>query len=291
VGARYYTYAWSALITARAAAERGIHTVVLDRPNPLGGTPDGVEGRPQREGFLSFVGLEPVPIRHGATLGELVAVCFERDGRALGPDGALSIVPCSGWERGRTALHWSRPFVPPSPNMPTVETALLYPGGCLVEGTNLSEGRGTAFPFRAIGAPFLDADRLAADLAALDLPGVVARPMAFRPSFEKHAGKVCRGVMLHVTQADRFRPVGAFLALIQLARRQAPDEFRFLDRVYEFEDTIAAFDLLCGSDDVRRAILADASLAEVSELLLPVSAEERDFPVRAEATAARARAD
>jgi uncharacterized protein YbbC (DUF1343 family) len=288
VGARYYTSVWTALIAARAAADRGIHTLVLDRPNPLGGVV--VEGKPQREGFLSFVGLESVPIRHGVTVGEMLAVCFERDGRPLGPDGALSVVGSVGWERARTALSWSRPFVPPSPNMPTVETALLYPGGCLVEGTNLSEARGTAFPFRAIGAPFLDGERLAAALGALDLPGVMLRPVAFRPSFEKHAGQVCRGVMLHVTDADRFRPVHTYLALLHQARLQAKDEFRFLDRVYEFEAEIPAFDLLCGMAEARQALLADAELAEVSELVT-VSAEDAEFPRLAEATAGRAGAE
>lgn len=288
VGARYYTYVWTALIAARAAAERGIHTLVLDRPNPLGGV--AVEGKPQREGYLSFVGLEPVPIRHGATLGELLALCFERDGQQLGPDGALSVIGLVGWERARTALSWTRPFVPPSPNMPTVETALLYPGGCLIEGTNLSEGRGTAVPFRAVGAPFLDGERLASALVALELPGVMVRPIAFRPSFEKHAGQVCRGVMLHVTDPVRFRPVHTYLALVREARLLAPEEFRFLDRVYEFEATIPAFDLLCGTDEVRRAILADASLAEVTELLVPVNALEREFPRQGEAAAVRAAA-
>jgi uncharacterized protein YbbC (DUF1343 family) len=289
VGARYYTYVWTALIAARAAAARGIHTIVLDRPNPLGGVT--VEGKLQREGFCSFVGLEPVPIRHGATMGELLAVCFERDGHPLGPDGALSVLGCVGWERAHSALRWNRPFVPPSPNMPTVETALLYPGGCLVEGTNLSEARGTAFPFRAVGAPFLDGERLAAALVALDLPGVLVRPVAFRPSFEKHAGKVCRGVMLHVTDAQRFCPVHTYLALLHHARLQAKDEFRFLDRVYEFEATTPAFDLLCGTDEVRQAVLADAEFEQVRDLLVPLDAEAAEFPRRAEATAARALAD
>jgi uncharacterized protein YbbC (DUF1343 family) len=291
VGSRYYTYVWTALLAARAAAECGVHTLVLDRPNPLGGLGASVEGKTQEPGFLSFVGLEPVPTRHGATVGELLALCFERDGRGVGPSGALSVVGCAGWERSRDASAWGRPFVPPSPNMPTLETALLYPGGCLVEGTNLSEGRGTAFPFRAIGAPFLDGEALAKDLISAALPGVLVRPIAFRPSFEKHAGTVCRGVMLHVTDARRFRPIRTFLTLLTLAKRQAPDAFRFLDRVYEFEATIPAFDLLAGRADVRSAIVTGASVEEVVTLLSPVNDEEREFPGLAEVSGERARAN
>ena len=130
-----------------------IRPVVLDRPNPISGDPASLEGAPQEAGFLSFVGLEPLPVRHALTLGEVLALFFERDGHPLGPEGALSIAPVLGWERYRTALAWGRPFVMPSPNMPSLETALVYPGGCLVEGTNLSEGRGTTAPFQIVGAP------------------------------------------------------------------------------------------------------------------------------------------
>lgn len=290
VGSRYYTYVWTALLAARAAAEAGVHTLVLDRPNPLGGQPSTVEGRTQEPGFLSFVGLEPVPVRHGATLGELLALCFERDGRQVGPEGALSVIGCSGWERSRDATAWGRPFVPPSPNMPTLETALLYPGGCLVEGTNLSEARGTAFPFRAVGAPFLDGESLAAAMTDAALPGLLVRPVAFRPSFEKHAGQVCRGVMLHVTDSARFRPVRTYLTLLALAQRQRPEQFAFLDRVYEFEAEIPAFDLLCGRAAVRAAVLSGAPIEEVVALMA-VSEEEREFPKLAEAAGERAQAN
>lgn len=284
VGARYYTYVWTALLAVRAAAELGIHSVVLDRPNPLGGSARAMEGKPQREGFLSFVGLEPVPIRHSLTLGELLSVCLERDGKALGREGVLSVVGCVGWERDRTAAAWGRPFVPPSPNMPSLETALLYPGGCLVEGTNLSEGRGTAMPFRVIGAPFIDDERLARDLVSCDLPGVWVRPATFRPSFEKHAGSVCRGVMLHPVD-DSFRPVQTFLTLLCLARSQAEEAFEFLDRVYEFEHDTKAFDLLCGSAEPREAMLAGAAPEDVVALLAPLAPDELSLPLRAEALA------
>src|ERR1041385_1458525 len=143
IGSRYYTYVWTALLAARAAAAAGVHTVVLDRPNPISGNPTMLEGAPQKDGFFSFVGLEPLPIRHCLTIGEILAFLFERDGKDLGPEGALSVVSVLGWERLRTASAWDRPFVPPSPNMPALDTALVYPGACLLEGTNLSEGRGT----------------------------------------------------------------------------------------------------------------------------------------------------
>jgi uncharacterized protein YbbC (DUF1343 family) len=290
VGSRYYTYVWTALLAARAAAAKGIHTLVLDRPNPLGGDPGLCEGKSQSAGYLSFVGLEPIAIRHGLSVGELLAHYFARDGHALGPDGALSVVACWGWERLKTAKAWGRPFIPPSPNMPTLETALLYPGGCLVEGTNLSEGRGTAFPFRVVGAPFLDGEKLAQQMAEAHLPGLLVRPAAFKPTFEKHRGQVCHGVMLHLTDARTFRPVTTYLTLLTLARAQAPEAFQFRTEVYEFEAAIPAIDLLCGSSAVREAMTSGASPNEVVELLAPVDPEHLELLGGIEALFERARA-
>ncbi len=288
VGSRYYTYVWTALLAARAARARGIHCVVLDRPNPLTGDALRCEGAPQRLDYRSFVGLEPVPIRHGLTVGELLARELERDGAPLGVDGALSIVGVAGWERHKLADAWDRPFIPPSPNMPTLETALLYPGGCLLEGTNLSEGRGTAMPFRVVGAPFLDGEALAASLMSCELPGLLARPTAFRPSFDKHAGALCRGVMLHVGDPARFRPVATYLALIHAAHRQAPEAFEFLTRCYEFESDRLAFDLLTGTPSVREQLLADAPLAAVLAEVCPVPEGWADEVREAELRARRA---
>jgi uncharacterized protein YbbC (DUF1343 family) len=270
VGSRYYTFVWTALLAARAAAQAGVHTLVLDRPNPISGDPSTVEGAPQAPGFTSFVGLESIPIRHAMTVAELLVHFIARDGHALGPDGALSVVSSRGWERLRTARAWTRPFVAPSPNMPSVETALVYPGGCLIEGTNLSEGRGTTLPFQTVGAPFLDGPALARSLVEARLPGVMVRPQSFRPTFEKHAGKLCHGVVLHVTDPQLFRPVTTYLTLLALARRQAPEAFEFLTRAYEFETTIPAFDLLTGSDAARKALLAGASVEEVVGAVAPV---------------------
>jgi uncharacterized protein YbbC (DUF1343 family) len=288
VGSRYYTYVWSALLAARAATAKGIHTVVLDRPNPISGDPASLEGAPQRDGFLSFVGLEPLPIRHGLTLGEILAQFFERDGHPLGPEGALSVARVLGWERHRTAEAWGRPFIMPSPNMPTLETALVYPGGCLLEGTNLSEGRGTTAPFQLVGAPFLDGQALAQALAEAGTPGVMVRPVSFRPSFEKHAGQRCSGVMLHVTSPALFRPVATYLTLITLARAQAPEAFAFRTTPYEFESAIPAFDLLTGSAEARTAIAGGASAEDVVATTAPVDAALRDSVLSCEARLERA---
>jgi uncharacterized protein YbbC (DUF1343 family) len=288
VGSRYYTYVWTALLAARAAREAGVHTVVLDRPNPISGDPSTLEGAPQEPEFLSFVGLEPLPIRHALTLGEIMAMLFERDGHALGAEGALSVAPVLGWERFRTAQAWGRPFVMPSPNMPSLETALVYPGGCLVEGTNLSEGRGTTAPFQLVGAPFLDGSALAQSLLALGVPGALVRPVSFVPSFEKHAGQRCQGVMIHVSNADLFRPVATYLALIALARAQAPDRFEFRTTAYEFEAAIPAFDLLTGSAKAREALIAGARPEDLAELVAPVDPTWRDVVLASEARLERA---
>jgi len=275
VGSRYYTFVWTALLAARAAAQAGVHTLVLDRPNPISGDPDSIEGAPQAPGYTSFVGLESLPIRHAMTVGELLVHFMAKDGHALGPDGALSVVAPRGWERLRTARAWARPFVAPSPNMPSVETALVYPGGCLIEGTNLSEGRGTTLPFQTVGAPFLDGAALARSLVQARLPGLMVRPQSFRPTFDKHAGQLCHGVVIHVTDPASFRPVTTYLTLLALARQQAPEAFEFRTHTYEFETEIPAFDLLTGSDAARKALLAGASAEALVELVAPAG---EDWP-------------
>jgi len=265
VGARYYTFVWTALLCARAAARAGVHTVVLDRPNPISGLAGRVEGRSQQPGFLSFVGLEPVPIRHSLTLGELIALHAAADGLPLGPEGALSLVTVLGWDRSTLAPAWDRPFVQPSPNMPTSDTALCYPGGCLLEGTNLSEGRGHTRPFEVVGAPWLDGARLSRELQATGLPGFVARPLEFIPTFHKHAAERCSGVQIHPVDERAFRPVATYVALVALARAQDPERFAFRTERYEFVDDIPAFDLLTGSADARLAILAGEDPRAIAE--------------------------
>jgi uncharacterized protein YbbC (DUF1343 family) len=267
VGSRHYTFVWSALLATRQAAKCGVHTLVLDRPNPLGGLSETVEGRQQRQGFHSFVGWEAVPIRHGLSLGEMVALFAGDDGLALGPDGALSVVAVEGWEARAPFPAWNRHFVPPSPNMPSYETVRVYPGACLVEGTNLSEGRGQTRPFEICGAPWLDGWRLARDLTSLELGGFIARPVTFMPTFQKHRGEHCQGIHVHVTDSARFRAVAVYTALITLAHHQDPERFRFRTERYEFVDDIPAFDLLTGSAEARQAIDQGGHPQEVAALV------------------------
>ncbi len=247
VGARYYTFVWTAVCATRACAKNGTRVVILDRPNPIGGEKSSLEGRLQHPRFRSFVGLEPTPIRHALTLGEIVA--WRRAKENL--DVELDVVRCE-WDRD--ALHENHFLVMPSPNMPTNDTALVYPGGCLIEGTNLSEGRGTTRPFEIIGAPWIDGNALARELAATKLPGFIARPLHFLPTFQKHAKTACGGVQIHVTDARAFRPVATYIALVSIAKRQAPGEFRFRTERYEFVDDIPAFDLLTGDAEARERI-------------------------------------
>jgi uncharacterized protein YbbC (DUF1343 family) len=289
VGSRYYTFVWTALLALRQAAQQGVHVVVLDRPNPISGAPTSVEGALQEPGFLSFVGLEPVPIRHALTVGEILARQAALEGLPLGADGALSVVQVADWDRAALASAWDRPFVLPSPNMPTPDTALVYPGGCLIEGTNLSEGRGTTRPFEIVGAPFLDGSRLAAELAKLRLPGFCARPLSFTPTFHKHAGKRCGGVQIHVTDPASFRPVATYVALVALAQRQAPAAFAFRTERYEYVDDIPAFDLLTGSPECRLAIVAGEdprAIAAQAAAVDPSCSEQHAEALRCAAKAA-----
>jgi uncharacterized protein YbbC (DUF1343 family) len=257
VGARYYTYAWTTVLAMRVCAREGKPVVVLDRPNPLGGA--RLEGNRADPRFASFVGLFPLPIRHGMTIAELAA--YHNETQALGCD--LTVVPMAGWRREMLWEDTELPWVAPSPNMPTPDTARVYPGGCLLEGTNLSEARGTTRPFEWVGAPYLDGTQLAAALARRDLPGVRFRPIAFEPMFHKWARRVCQGVQVHVTDWDRFRPYATYLALIIEARRQAPRGFRWKRPPYEFQWGKRPIDLICGTDRIRRDIERGAPLSRM----------------------------
>jgi uncharacterized protein YbbC (DUF1343 family) len=242
VGARYYTYVWTAVLVARACRDVGVRVVVLDRPNPIGGAL--VEGRLQDPAFRSFVGLEPIPVRHGLTIGEIVTWRAKLEGFAE----LVTVVEVEGIDprSDLQASGWDRPFVMPSPNMPTYEAALVYPGGCLLEGTNLSDGRGTTRPFELTGAPWLDAGVLARGLAQTGLPGFLARATTFEPTFHKHGKQRCGGVQIHPTDPRTFRPLATYVALVALAHHANPDEFAVRTERYEFVDDIPAFDLLTG---------------------------------------------
>jgi len=272
VGSRYYTYVWTMAMALGAAARARVAIVVLDRPNPLGGV--AIEGGTVKEACTSFVGLGAVPVRHGLTIGEvarMVAAGMPWGGtrffRALDCD--LTVVAARGWRRAMTFTDTGLPWVMPSPNMPTPDTALVYPGQCLFEATNLSEGRGTTRPFEIVGAPFLDGHAWAAALAETALPGLRLRPIAFRPTFHKFAGKACGGVQLHVVDAAAFRPYRTGVALIAAARKICGDDFRWRSEPYEFVADPPAIDLLTGSAEVRRAIDVGAQLADIEAAFAP----------------------
>jgi molybdopterin-guanine dinucleotide biosynthesis protein MobB len=243
VGSRYYTFHWTMLLAMEACARLGKRFVVCDRPNPLGGA---VEGAPQDPDHLSFVGLHPIPVRHGMTSGELARLLAAE--RGLDLDLVVSLM--RGWGRDTAWSDTGLPWIPPSPNIPTVAAARVYPGMCLLEGTNVSAGRGTTRPFEFLGGPGLDPLSLSEALRRRDFPGVDFLPTRFRPAFEKHAGETCGGVMLAVRDAAAFRPFETGLAMIAAIRDLAPENFRWRSEPYEF-DSRAAIDLLTGSPGFR----------------------------------------
>jgi uncharacterized protein YbbC (DUF1343 family) len=258
IGSRYYTFVWTMVLAMRACAKAGKGFVVLDRPNPIGG--DLIEGPAIAPGFESFVGLVSCPNRHGMTAGEIAR--WRHKAETL--DLELAVLGMRGWQRDMHFDHTGLPWVMPSPNMPTVDTALVYPGMCLVEGTELSEARGTTRPFELAGAPYLDGHRLAHDLAAMELPGVMFRPVVFTPQFQKHAKQACGGVQLHVTNVETFRPYRTGIAFLKAAYDQSPAAFKWRAKAYEFVDKIPAIDLLAGSAAIREGIEAGASLDELT---------------------------
>jgi uncharacterized protein YbbC (DUF1343 family) len=277
VGSRYYTYVWTMALAMREAAKAGVEVLVLDRPNPLGG--EQVEGGAVEPGFDSFVGLGSVPVRHGLTMGELARMVAA--GMAWGPatfraplDLSLDVIPAEGWSRGMYFEDTALPWVLPSPNMPTPDTAVVYPGQCLLEGTNLSEGRGSTRPFEIAGAPFLDAVALARAMERQGVPGAILRPLSFRPTFHKHAGKSCGGVQIHVRDRRRFHAYRTGLAFLVAAREIAPEAFGWRQEPYEFVSHPIAIDLLNGTDRVRRDIDAGA---HVEDLLTGMEAFRREF--------------
>ncbi len=249
VGSRYYTYAATAVWAAQAALAAGVEVWVLDRPNPLGG--DVVEGNLRGDGYESFVGAFPIPVRHGLTLGELMRLELRREGV---DDAGLTVWEMRGWRRTMrwrdTGLRW----IAPSPNIPTPESADVYPGGCLVEGTELSEGRGTTRPFELIGAPDIDPPALVEALEARRIPGVRFLPTYFRPQFQKHAGGLCGGVQVLVTDEASFPATRCGVELLAAVRTRFPEVFGWRRDPYEFVADRPAIDLLAGSDALRRAL-------------------------------------
>ena len=259
VGSRYYTFVWSAALMLERTAKLGIELIVLDRPNPLGGAI--VEGAPQRPGYRSFVGLHDVAVRHGMTIGELCGLA--RTVHGLDRE-SLRVIPMRGWRRTYDFAATGLPWVLPSPNMPALGTARVYPGGCLIEGTLMSEGRGTTLPFEIWGAPFLDGTLLASRVQA-HAKGAVLRPLSFTPSFQKFAGRRCSGVQVHVVDPKRFSPYALYLRLIAEARAQGAGAFEWRTETYEYVSDRPAIDLLTGGPEFRTLVDAGAALDDYLE--------------------------
>ena len=258
IGARIYTYIYTMANCMRAAARHGVQVIVCDRPNPIGGT--DIEGARLEPGWESFVGQFPIPLRHGMTIGELARLFND----AFGIGAPLDVVRMEGWSRNMYADVTGLPWVMPSPNMPTLDTAIVYPGTVLFEGTILSEGRGTTRPFELAGAPWIDAERFAAAMNGLGLPGVHFRPAGFEPTFQKHAKQPCGGCQIHVTDRNAFRPVITGVALIDMFRRLDPGRFAWRQPPYEYEHDKMPIDILAGSDALRKQIEAGVPIGEIA---------------------------
>ncbi len=250
VGVRFYTYISTMLESMKAASRQRIPFLVLDRPNPIGG--DRVEGPVLEPGFESFVGIHRLPIRYGMTVGELAGLLKDE----LELDLVLWVVPLANWNRRQGWPAEGLEWIAPSPNMPTLRTAEVYPGTCLIEGTNLSEGRGTTRPFELIGAPWLQARPLAGLLNGYGLPGVVFRVQPFTPTFSKYAGQECQGLQIHVVDPESFKPIETTLYLLREVLNLHPEEFRFDD---------AVFDRLAGNSWIRRMLLETRAPDAVAE--------------------------
>jgi uncharacterized protein YbbC (DUF1343 family) len=266
VGSRYYTFVWTLLHMMEACALAGVEVIVFDRPNPIGGA--DVEGGEILPAYRSFVGRVSLPNRHGLTVGEIARMV--NDTEQIGC--RLEVVSMTGWRRGYDHDATNLPWVMPSPNMPTVDTAFVYPGMCLFEGTELSEGRGTTRPFEVCGAPyvsFAEAHALVDQLHRLDLPGVRFRPIVFTPMFQKFARKRCGGVALHVLSRRDFLPYLTGVAIIRAFRHMFPREFRWRTREYEFVSSVPAIDLLAGGPALREGIDAGLSIEALAATWRP----------------------
>jgi len=259
VGTRVYTYIYTMANCLRAAARHGLPVVVCDRPNPIGG--DQVEGASLQTAWSSFVGQYPIPMRHGMTIGELARLFNQ----AFGIGATVEVVPLDGWRRSMYFDETGLPWVIPSPNLPTLDSAIVYPGAVLIEGTKLSEGRGTTRPFELIGAPWIDGERLAAALNARGLSGCHFRPVFFEPTFQKHARQTCGGCQIHVTDRRSFQPLRAAVELIDEFRREDPARFAWREPPYEYEHEKEPIDILYGSDRLRRTLDEGGSVAALVE--------------------------
>jgi uncharacterized protein YbbC (DUF1343 family) len=258
IGARIYTYIYTMANCLRAARRHGVPVIVSDRPNPIGGD---IEGEALVPGYESFVGQFPIPMRHGMTIAELAQLFNDH----FGIGASLEVVKMEGWTRSQYADETGLPWVMPSPNMPTLDTAVVYPGTVLFEGVMLSEGRGTTRPFELVGAPWIDAERFADTMNAHRLPGVYFRPTVFEPTFQKYVKQPCGGAQLHVTDRKTFRPVITGAALIHTLRTMNREKFAWRQPPYEYEHDKLPIDILAGSDVLRQQIEREVPIREIAE--------------------------
>jgi len=263
VGTRVYTWIWTISHCLEACAQRGIPLLVLDRPNPVGG--ELAEGPLLHPDYRSFVGRASIPMRHGLTLAELTR--HVNDALGIGCD--VHVVPMNGWRRSMLWPDTGRAWVPPSPNLPRWEATAVYPGQVLLEGTNLSEGRGTTTPFEVWGAPFVDPWQILPMLAPRDLQGCALRPVEFEPTFQKFAGQRCRGLFVHVTDAHAFRPYRTTLAFLRAVQELWPRESAWNQPPYEYETEKVPIDVLTGSGEVREWVSGSGSWAQLDRLAAP----------------------
>jgi len=276
VGVRFYTYISTMLLSMRACAEAGKEFIVLDRPNPISG--NLVEGGILDERFTSFVGACPVPVRHGLTAGELAVWANE----TLGIGCRLTVCKMTGWRRATWADETDLPWVMPSPNIPSLDTATVYPGACFVEGTNLSEGRGTTRPFELIGAPWVDGPALADRLNDMGLAGCRFRPVFFEPSCSKHVGEVCGGVQIHVLDRDVFRPVRTGVYILATIHELYPDQFQWIGTPEQQAAGRLHIDLLAGTDELRRTLDLGGYGRGIDDLLTKWEADAERFEAERE---------
>ncbi len=257
VGCRIYTFVYTMANCMRAAKTFGKRVIVCDRPNPING--NDIDGNVTEDAFTSFVGQFALPTRHGMTIGELAKMFNEHFG--IGCE--LEVVKMEGWRREMWGDETGLPWVLPSPNIPDVDTCVVFPATVHLEGTELSEGRGTTLPFFLNGAPFIDAYAWAAELRKFDLPGVAFREAYFQPTFCEFAGQTCGGVQIHITDRETFKPVITGIAMVKTAYEMYPDHFQWRQNAYEYEFDKNPFDVVAGTDKIRKAIESGAALSEI----------------------------
>lgn len=268
IGTRIYTFMYTMANCMRAAKKFGKKVIVLDRPNPINGI--FTEGNVLESGFTSFVGQFPICARHGMTMGELALLFNE----SFGIGCNLEVIRMRGWKRAFFADDLNRDWIPPSPNIPNLISALVFPGCVLFEGTNVSEGRGTTRPFEWIGAPFINPDKLAPEMNGMKLPGIYFRPIYFQPTYQKWIGEVCGGVHLHITNRRRFNSFRAGVRLLAKIAEMYPEAFRWKHPPYEYEHDRMPIDLIAGTSKLREDIEQGKGVQKFETM---VEAQLREF--------------